>query len=390
MDFPSGYSLDFVDFSPASMEFFPSGYSFEPDEEQLILDYLNKKVAEPSLRVSSFIKEVDIYSFHPTEFLAFTDDCSRKNYYFFTQRKRKHQQGSSRASRQAKDGSVWKATSGQQPVNDSKSNTPIGLKTTLVYFENKNGIKAKTNWIMHEFQTLLETPNKCIQRKRKHQQGSSRASRQAKDGSVWKATSGQKPFKDSKSNKTIGLKTTLVYIEKNKQGIKAKTNWIMHEFQTLLQETPTTTTNKLYDWVICRIHERVQKKAAQHQENEVLITIVEEEDGVQVEDINDQYGFNSSMDGCIGERKEDEDHGKQIAEFYEVLNANISSEQYMSLGLEEEDGEVGHGLNNSMDGCIGERKEQDEVHQKELEELHQLLDVYMENLMPSDFMQLPC
>ncbi|XP_043714774.1 putative NAC domain-containing protein 94 [Telopea speciosissima] len=363
---------------------FPNGYSFEPEEDQLILDYLNKKVAEPSLRVS-FIKEVDIYSFHPTELITFTDDCRSKNYYFFTQRKRKHQQGSSRASRQAKDGSVWKATSGQQPVNDSKSNTPIGLKTTLVYFENKNGIKAKTNWIMHEFQTLLETPNKCIQRKRKHQQGS-RASRRAKDGSLWKATSGQKPFKDSKSNKTIGLKTTLVYIEKNNQGIKAKTNWIMHEFQTL-QETPTTTTttNKLYDWVICRIHERVQENAAQHQENEVLITIDDEEDGVQLVEENngiDDHGFNSCMDGCVGERKEDEVHGKQIAEFHEVLNANIS-EQYMSLGLEEEDGEVRHGLNNSMDGCIGERKEQDEVHQKELEELHQLLDVYMENLMPS-------
>ncbi|XP_042479704.1 NAC domain-containing protein 68-like [Macadamia integrifolia] len=145
----------------------PAGFRFDPSDRQLILYYLTRKVRTPCFKVP-YIKEVDVYNSHPRDLITQahggdgSSSSTRRNknmnqyYYFFTQRKRKHEQGkSSRASREVKNGASWKANSGEQNVKDYKSDKEIGLKTTLVYYKDKNP-KSKTNWIMHEYRLTTQ------------------------------------------------------------------------------------------------------------------------------------------------------------------------------------------------------------------------------------------
>ncbi|XP_042521224.1 NAC domain-containing protein 101-like [Macadamia integrifolia] len=138
----------------------PVGWFFRPTDEELILEYLKRKIATPDLFTVPYIKDVDLYNFHPRELTAdhggYDDDDEKNEYYFFTQRKRKNEGGNSdRASRSVKNESMWKATSGEQEVMDYTSNEIIGYKTTLVYFENKKK-ESKTNWIMHEYRATTQ------------------------------------------------------------------------------------------------------------------------------------------------------------------------------------------------------------------------------------------
>ncbi|KAJ4967760.1 hypothetical protein NE237_014461 [Protea cynaroides] len=239
--------------SPTTM---PPGYRFVPTEEEIVLCYLNKKVENPDFRVS-FIKEVDIYKFHPKQLIKFDGSGRNKYHYFFTQRKRKHQQGS-RASRQAEGGSLWKATSGEKPIKNSKSDK-IGFQTILVYHQNNQGKKIKTNWIMYEFRT-----------------------------------------------------------------------------------TNTTTVNKPYEWVVCRIHEREDKKAAEHQENnQVVMNIINKEE--EEEDLGLAAEYQENINEVvmnITNEEEEEDLGL-VAEHQEninevVMNITNEEEEEEDLGLTAE------------------------------------------------------
>ncbi|XP_042502317.1 NAC domain-containing protein 101-like [Macadamia integrifolia] len=136
------------------------GWFFRPSDEELIVEYLKRKIATPDSSRVPYIKDVDLYSFHPRQLTADHggyDAADEKNeYYFFTQRKRKNEAGKSdRASRSVKNESMWKATNGEQEVMDYISNEIIGHKTTLVYFENKTK-ESKTNWIMHEYRATTQ------------------------------------------------------------------------------------------------------------------------------------------------------------------------------------------------------------------------------------------
>ncbi|KAJ4969201.1 hypothetical protein NE237_015902 [Protea cynaroides] len=193
------------------------------------------------------------------------------------------------------------------------------------------------------------------QRKRKHQQGS-RASRQAEGGSLWKATSGEKPIKNSKSDK-IGFQTILVY-HQNNQGKKIKTNWIMYEFRT----TNTTTVNKPYEWVVCRIHEREDKKAAEHQENnQVVMNIINKEE--EEEDLGLAAEYQENINEVvmnIANEEEEEDLGL-VAEHQEninevVMNITNEEEEEEDLGLTAEHQE---NVNEVVMNITNEGKEED-------------------------------
>ncbi|XP_042469416.1 NAC domain-containing protein 68-like [Zingiber officinale] len=125
----------------------PPGFRFHPTDEELVADYLVRKATGQRLPVS-IIAEVDLYKFDPWDLpeLAW---FGSKEWYFFTPRDRKYQNGS-RPNRAAGRG-YWKATGADKPVSLPGSHRPLGIKKALVYYHGKAPKGVKTDWIMHEY-----------------------------------------------------------------------------------------------------------------------------------------------------------------------------------------------------------------------------------------------
>jgi hypothetical protein len=171
----------------------PPGFRFHPTDEELVVHYLCRKVAQQQLPVS-IIAEVDLYKFDPWElpgacvvcplplllpllcfpqsqkFSARFDSLIRpkdptlidslgsradkalfghKEWYFFTPRDRKYPNGS-RPNRAAGRG-YWKATGADKPIAPKGSAKAAGIKKALVFYSGKAPRGVKTDWIMHEY-----------------------------------------------------------------------------------------------------------------------------------------------------------------------------------------------------------------------------------------------
>ncbi|KAI4386663.1 hypothetical protein MLD38_004578 [Melastoma candidum] len=137
----------------------PPGFRFHPTDEELVLHYLQRKVASAPLPVS-IIAEVDIYKFDPWDLLPMAA-FGEKEWYFFSPRDRKYPNGS-RPNRAAASG-YWKATGTDKVIaSPSCSSTRtrhvnIGVKKALVFYRGRPPKGVKTNWIMHEYR-LAESP----------------------------------------------------------------------------------------------------------------------------------------------------------------------------------------------------------------------------------------
>lgn len=135
-----------------AMAAFPVGSRFNPTDEELIVYYLRRKVLGLPFHYN-MIKEVDLYSHHPTELLDANIGPKENRVYLFTPRNRKYPHGK-KPDRMAKDG-FWKATAADKPVKDSYGNE-IGHKRPLAFFKGTNPNGKKTNWLMHEY-TIKES-----------------------------------------------------------------------------------------------------------------------------------------------------------------------------------------------------------------------------------------
>ncbi|KAI4381632.1 hypothetical protein MLD38_007690 [Melastoma candidum] len=137
----------------------PPGFRFHPTDEELVLHYLQRKVASAPLPVS-IIAEVDIYKFDPWD-LPPMAAFGEKEWYFFSPRDRKYPNGA-RPNRAAASG-YWKATGTDKViVSSSRSSTRmqhvnVGVKKALVFYKGRPPRGVKTNWIMHEYR-LAESP----------------------------------------------------------------------------------------------------------------------------------------------------------------------------------------------------------------------------------------
>ncbi|XP_050223634.1 NAC domain-containing protein 18-like [Mercurialis annua] len=130
---------------------FPPGYRFNPDDGELIVEYLQKKVQDRPLPPSK-IMNVDLYKFNPEVLAATYLNHGEKEWYFFTPRDKKYPNGS-RPNRAA-DGGYWKATGADKPIKHK--GIVVGRKRALVFYMGKPPKGDKTDWIMHEFR--LENP----------------------------------------------------------------------------------------------------------------------------------------------------------------------------------------------------------------------------------------
>ncbi|XP_050220532.1 NAC domain-containing protein JA2L-like [Mercurialis annua] len=140
-----------VQMDPLTQLSLPPGFRFYPTDEELLVQYLCRKVAGHQFSLE-IIGEIDLYKFDPWV-LPSKAIFGEKEWYFFSPRDRKYPNGS-RPNRVAGSG-YWKATGTDKViVTDGRK---VGIKKALVFYIGKPPKGTKTNWIMHEYRLLDST-----------------------------------------------------------------------------------------------------------------------------------------------------------------------------------------------------------------------------------------
>ncbi|WOL18561.1 NAC domain-containing protein [Canna indica] len=133
----------------------PPGFRFHPRDEELVCDYLEKKVTMMTTGGSSsssscaafpMMVDVDLNKCEPWD-LPEMACVGGKEWYFFTLRDRKYATGQ-RTNRATWSG-YWKATGKDRRV--SRRGKQVGMRKTLVFYQGRAPRGEKTNWVMHEF-----------------------------------------------------------------------------------------------------------------------------------------------------------------------------------------------------------------------------------------------
>ncbi|XP_009334627.3 NAC domain-containing protein 72 [Pyrus x bretschneideri] len=138
---------------PLSQLSLPPGFRFYPTDEELLVQYLCRKVAGYQFNLQ-IIAEIDLYKFDPWV-LPSKAIFGEKEWYFFSPRDRKYPNGS-RPNRVAGSG-YWKATGTDKVI--TTEGRKVGIKKALVFYVGKAPKGTKTNWIMHEYR-LIEPSRK--------------------------------------------------------------------------------------------------------------------------------------------------------------------------------------------------------------------------------------
>ncbi|KAJ7513520.1 hypothetical protein O6H91_23G002800 [Diphasiastrum complanatum] len=125
----------------------PPGFRFHPTDEELVNEYLKRKILHPNFTVRAIL-EVDLNKCEPWD-LPGRSKMGEKEWYFFNLRDRKYPTGL-RTNRATESG-YWKATGKDREVYCSRSVTLVGMKKTLVFYKGRAPKGEKTNWIMHEY-----------------------------------------------------------------------------------------------------------------------------------------------------------------------------------------------------------------------------------------------
>ncbi|CAL0303783.1 unnamed protein product [Lupinus luteus] len=126
----------------------PPGFRFFPTDEELLVQYLCRKVAGHHFSLP-IIAEIDLYKFDPWV-LPGKAIFGEKEWYFFSPRDRKYPNGT-RPNRVAGSG-YWKATGTDKII--TTEGRKVGIKKALVFYIGKAPKGTKTNWIMHEYRLL--------------------------------------------------------------------------------------------------------------------------------------------------------------------------------------------------------------------------------------------
>ncbi|CAA3030392.1 NAC domain-containing protein 67-like [Olea europaea var. sylvestris] len=123
----------------------PPGIRFVPRDDELIDDYLIKKIRNEELPRNK-INVLNLYEFNPEQLAKDYEPAGPNEWYFFTPRNRKYKNGQ-RPDRAAGEG-YWKATGADKQIK--RNGEIIGYQKALVFYDEKpKGVK--TSWIMHEY-----------------------------------------------------------------------------------------------------------------------------------------------------------------------------------------------------------------------------------------------
>ncbi|CAN0929174.1 NAC domain-containing protein 83 [Linum grandiflorum] len=124
----------------------PPGFRFHPTDEELVVQYLKRKVYSFPLP-ASIIPEVDVCKSDPWDLPG---DLEQERYFFST-KEAKYPNGN--RSNRATGSGYWKATGIDKQIVGSGSHV-VGMKKTLVFYRGKPPHGARTDWIMHEYRFL--------------------------------------------------------------------------------------------------------------------------------------------------------------------------------------------------------------------------------------------
>ncbi|KAL7087731.1 hypothetical protein ACP275_13G086600 [Erythranthe tilingii] len=186
---------------PLSQLSLPPGFRFYPTDEELLVQYLCRKVAGHHFSLP-IIGDIDLYKFDPWD-LPSKAIFGEKEWYFFSPRDRKYPNGS-RPNRVAGSG-YWKATGTDKII--TTEGRKVGIKKALVFYIGKAPKGTKTNWIMHEYR-LFEPSRKngsakldewvlCrIYKKNSSAQKSAIAGVQSKEYSIGSSSSSSSQYDD--------------------------------------------------------------------------------------------------------------------------------------------------------------------------------------------------
>ncbi|KAL2336314.1 hypothetical protein Fmac_010760 [Flemingia macrophylla] len=128
------------------------GLGFRPTDEELVNYYLKHKLLndDPSVHV---IPEVDLCQVEPWQVPVMLKESEIRfddpEWFFFSCLNFKYS-NSKMVDRKTKHG-FWKATGKDREVRTSDTNTVIGTKKTLVFYEGRVHRGVKSNWVMHEY-----------------------------------------------------------------------------------------------------------------------------------------------------------------------------------------------------------------------------------------------
>ncbi|KAJ8439107.1 hypothetical protein Cgig2_027033 [Carnegiea gigantea] len=134
----------------------PPGFRFHPTDQELVLDYLTRKVMASPLP-ASVIPDFDVCKSDPWDLPG----DSGQERYFFSTREAKYPNGN-RSNRATLSG-YWKATGKDKPILASAPAAPplvVGMKKTLVFYRGKPPHGSRTDWIMHEYRLLNDALRK--------------------------------------------------------------------------------------------------------------------------------------------------------------------------------------------------------------------------------------
>lgn len=134
----------------------PPGFRFHPTDEELVLQYLKRKVSASPLP-ASIIPDVDVCKADPWDLPG----DKKQERYFFSTREAKYPNGN-RSNRATVSG-YWKATGKDKPIvvapgggrtTNSGPGIVVGMKKTLVFYRGKPPHGSRTDWIMHEYRLV--------------------------------------------------------------------------------------------------------------------------------------------------------------------------------------------------------------------------------------------
>ncbi|KVH95734.1 NAC domain-containing protein 83-like [Cynara cardunculus var. scolymus] len=125
----------------------PPGFRFHPTDEELVVQYLKRKVQSHPLP-ASIIPEADVCRSDPWDLPG----DSEQERFFFSTMEIKYPNGK-RSNRSTLSG-YWKATGLDKQIVNSRNNQVVGTKKTLVFYRGKPPTGSKTDWIMHEYRLV--------------------------------------------------------------------------------------------------------------------------------------------------------------------------------------------------------------------------------------------
>ncbi|THU50831.1 hypothetical protein C4D60_Mb06t24480 [Musa balbisiana] len=122
----------------------PPGFRFHPTDEELVVQYLRRKVFSCPLP-ASIIPEINLAKLDPWDLPG---GCEEER-YCFNLREAKYRNGSW-SNRAARSG-YWKATRKDKQIASPRCSQVVGMKKVLVFYRGKTPTGTKTDWVMHEY-----------------------------------------------------------------------------------------------------------------------------------------------------------------------------------------------------------------------------------------------